>query len=390
MSDRPVRVAMLGPYPADPARLWGGVQAAYLYLVRGLQQVPGVELHVLTLRAAGQPGPDARQDGALRVHYLPMYPRLERARNYRNFQAAVNRKLEEIQPDVVHVQDVAADAYVALRSGYPTVMTVHGIRREDRKHIRSWTQRLRNYFDTAFIEQYTLRRTRHLIAINRYVTETYQSLLPVDGAVYYIPNAVDAQFFSLPGGEHEHTVLYAGRVTPLKRVMDLVQAFALVVARVPTAQLRIAGEMTSDRDYAAAVRAWVRQANLEQNIHLLGPLPEQAIQHEYAACRLLALASAQESAPMVIAQAMAAGKPVVATRVGGVPEMLGEDCSRGLLVRPGSISEMADAIVRLLQDPRLRAAMGESGRAFARENYHPLSVARRTAEVYRCIQQKEH
>ncbi len=85
---------------------------------------------------------------------------------------------------------------------------------------------------------------------------------------------------------------------------------------------------------------------------------------------------------MVIAQAMASGKPVVATHVGSVAEMIGEEGERGLLVNVGGVDELAGAMLRLLQDAALRMRLGQAGHTFARENYLPDSVARRVHEVY--------
>ena len=92
---------------------------------------------------------------------------------------------------------------------------------------------------------------------------------------------------------------------------------------------------------------------------------------------------------MVIAQAMAAGKPVVATQVGGIVEMLGTDGERGLLVPMGDINGLAEAILKLLHDDPLCQRIGVSGRRFALENYHPQRVAERTLEVYREIIARE-
>ncbi len=99
----------------------------------------------------------------------------------------------------------------------------------------------------------------------------------------------------------------------------------------------------------------------------------------------MALPSAQENVPMVIAQAMAAGKPVVATRVGGVAEMVGQEGERGLLVDVGDIDGLAAAITHLLQSPAQCALLGQAGRSFALENYHLDRVAQRTFDVYQYI-----
>ena len=87
---------------------------------------------------------------------------------------------------------------------------------------------------------------------------------------------------------------------------------------------------------------------------------------------------------MVIAQAMAAGKPVVATPVGGVAEMV-SDGETGFLVDVGDVNALANALLRLLRDPSLRVRIGQSGRNFAIENYHADTVARRTYAVYQKV-----
>ncbi len=229
-----------------------------------------------------------------------------------------------------------------------------------------------------------MHRVRHLIAISHYVTDYFFPELPPRLKIYYIPNAVDLRFFNLDGGADEATVLYAGRVIPLKRVSDLVRAFALVVQRVPHASLRIAGETSSEPAYVNAVRKQISMAHLDSNVQLLGPLPEAKLLDEYQRCTVVALASAQENFPMVLAQAMASGKPVVATCAGGVPEMVGNN-ERGMLVNVGDIQGLAEAMTQLLQDQPLRAALGRNAQAYARENYHQDRVAGQTFEVYQKI-----
>lgn len=380
-----IRVAMFGAYPLDPERMWGGVQAAYAYLVKGLAQMDDLELHVLTLRPSDHTGPDQVEQAHLTVHLLSPYPRFERLRNYHTYQTLINRQLAQIRPHLIHAQDAGADALVALRSGFPTVITVHGIRWEDGKHYSAWRQRLRVYYDSLLTERYVVRQARHLIAISPYVTRYFKGRLRPGVEVYYLPNAIDERFFNLGQGAAEQIILFAGRVIPRKRVMDLVQAFAQVLSPVPSARLHIAGEISSEPAYVEAIRRWVQASHLDEQVRFLGPLSEASILREFAGCRLLALPSAQETAPMVIAQALAAGKPVVATRVGGVDEMVGEDSSRGLLVNVGDRAGLAAALIHLLQHPDQLAKMGQRGRAYAQENYHLESVARRTNAVYRHI-----
>jgi glycosyltransferase involved in cell wall biosynthesis len=202
--------------------------------------------------------------------------------------------------------------------------------------------------------------------------------------VYYVPNAIDESFFDLESTSDGQTILFAGRVMPRKRVMELVQAFAKVIQQAPSARLRIAGECCSEGHYVEGIRGFIQEAKLEDCVHLLGALSEEAILREFAGCDVLALPSIQETTPMVIAQAMAAGKPVVATSVGGVAEMV-SDGETGFLVDVGDVNALADALLRLLRDPSLRVRIGQSGHSFAIENYHADTVARRTYAVYQKV-----
>lgn len=382
-----MRVAIVGSFPLDSNRIEGGVQSAFAYLVNGLRQIDDLEIHILTFGGRDLKGVDRLEQDGVTIHLLPSFPRFEMAKNFRTYQTVLNEKLAQIRPSVVHAQDATDHAYVALRSGYPTVVTVHGVRREDGKYVGSWRVRLRNYVYSLLIERSIMRKTRHLIAISRYVTTYYTKLLRPNVQVYYVPNAIDASFFDLAksaNGSDSQTILYAGRVIPRKRVLDLVQAFAKIAQQAPGAQLRIAGEYNSEREYAEAIRNFNQTANLEDRVHLLGPLAETDILHEFAACDLLALPSAQETTPMVIAQAMAAGKPVVATPVGGVAEMVC-DGETGFLVQVGDIDGLAAALRRLLENPSLRMAVGQASYKFANENYRASAVARRTYDVYQKI-----
>jgi glycosyltransferase involved in cell wall biosynthesis len=318
------------------------------------------------------------------VHPLPPLPRFELARMYRTYQSYLNDALARIGPDVVHGQGSNCTGYVAVRAGYPAVITVYGIRSKEIKYIERLATRLRDRLEVLLIERYSLTHARHLIVNSRYTTACLSSLLRPGTQAYCIPNAVDESYFDLKGTADGHTLLFVGRVLPIKRVLDLVKAFGKIAQRLPQAQLRIVGECQTEPAYVETIRAFIREAGLNDQVHLLGSVSEEAILREYAACDVLVLASAQENVPMVIAQAMAAGKPVIATRVGGVAEMV-RDGETGFLTAVGDVEGLASALLRLLQDPPLRARMGQAGKQFALVNYHITTIAGRTYEVYRNI-----
>lgn len=376
-----MRVAIVGDYPLDPSRIWGGEQAAFAYLVRGLSKIEGLEIHVVTLSRAATAGTRSEPNGVT-VHALPRLPRGELFRRYPAYRTRLRAKLAEIRPDAVHAQGAIHHGFVALRSGHPAVITVHGIQSEDCKYQKNWYLKARKRFVAWWLERSNLKRTRRLIAISRYVTTYFARILRPDVEVYHIPNAIDERFFELEDASDGRTILFAGRVIQVKRPFDLVRAFARVAARAPSARLRIAGELDSDPKYASEIREFVHSAGLGDRVQFLGALPEERVLEEFSRAALLALSSAQENLPMVVAQAMAASRPVVATSVGGVPEMV-KDGESGLLVPAGDVEALAAAMLRILEDADLRARLGREGRRLAEENYRAESVARRTYEVYR-------
>jgi glycosyltransferase involved in cell wall biosynthesis len=118
-----------------------------------------------------------------------------------------------------------------------------------------------------------------------------------------------------------------------------------------------------------------------KRVVFLGLLDVKHMADEYARCSLLCLPARAESAPMVIAEAMAAGKPVVATRVGGIPEMV-EDGATGRLCVPGDPGQLAACLRELLTNDDLRRDMGERARCAAIQRYRADSVARATLDAY--------
>lgn len=378
-----MRVALVGNYPLDNTRLSGGVQAAFAYLVKGLRQFDDLQAHIITIPDNPAKSAEIEQDGVT-LHLLPGLPRFELARKYRTYQSQLNDVLARIRPDVVHAQGLDYNGYVAVRSGYPAVITVYGITSAVTKYTDNLITRLRNQLDALLVERYSLSHTRHLIATSRYARTYLSSLLQPETQVYYIPNAIDESYFNLKDTADGHTILFTGRVLPIKRVLDLAKAFEKIAPKLPQAQLRIVGECQSKPAYVETVRAFIREAGLNDRVHLLGLVSEEVILREFAACDVLALSSVQENSPMVIAQAMAAAKPVVATRVGGVAEMV-SDGETGFLTAGGDLDGLASALLRLLQDPALRARMGQAGKQFALENYRAATVARRTYEAYRNV-----
>ena len=148
---------------------------------------------------------------------------------------------------------------------------------------------------------------------------------------------------------------YVGRFVPIKDLATLVGAFARVAQRVPDAVLLMAG----DGPVRAELEPLVATLNLGRQVRFLGWIED--LDKLYATIDICALSSLNEGTPVAVIEAMAAARAVVATRVGGVADVV-EHERTGLLVPPRDPEALAGAIARLAADPAERCRMGMAGR----------------------------
>ena len=375
-----MRVALVGPYPADPGLVAGGVEASFVNLVQGLASLEGLELHVVTFTPPTEPRREGDSFGA-KVRYVPAPARLNNVTLHRARIRLLRGVLDELEADVVHAQDALGYGYVCLRAARrePVVVSIHGIVRETRKSVKRPLDRLQVTLAGVAVEAYCVRRARFLVQPTPYPQEYFDG--EIRGRIVDVGNGVqDALFAQEPVAEHGR-VLYAGGVTQLKRVLDLVDAFERVRAAVPDATLRIAGSLGDDA-YAARLRARVADARLGGSVTLLGRLRSDELLEEYRRASVFVLASAQETSPMVIAEAMAAAVPVVATRVGGIPYLVAEG-STGYLVDVGDVAALGQRVSALLSDEMRRREFALAARATAEDRFRVEKVAARVLDVYR-------
>jgi len=193
-----------------------------------------------------------------------------------------------------------------------------------------------------------------------------------------IPNAVDARaFFPCPAlRAAEPTILFIGRLVKDKDPMTLLAGLKQVAARAPRARFFMVGR----GPFAPKVAAYLKDHHLEARTTLIpGASDIRPYLHQ---AWVLVLPSIREASPHVIIEAMAAGLPVVATRVGGIPELVVEGpAGTGLLVPPRDPQALAAALVRVLEDEVLRRDMGERARERAAAYHAPQEMVRRTEAV---------
>lgn len=356
--------------------------ASFANLVSGLAGTPGVEPHVLTF-VDDDPATGTVEEGRVPVSYLPATRRLGSLTLRAAERRALGDALAEIQPDLVHAQDALRYGYVSLRARQPApvVVSVHGIVRREVKYATGRLDRARIATIGVSMERYCVRKAKFLVAPTRYAEGYFGS--EIRGRIWDVGNPISERFFEVEPAPEPGRILFTGALIPRKRVLDLVEAMPSVLRSVPTAVLRLTGG-AADAGYESQIRSRVSALGLDANVAFVGGIRFDELLDEYRRASVLALPSGEETSPMVIGEAMAAGVPVVATRVGGVAYLV-DDGATGSLIDVGDVAALSASLTSLLQDPAQGSSFGQAGRAKAERSFRIESVATRVADVYRRI-----
>lgn len=168
---------------------------------------------------------------------------------------------------------------------------------------------------------------------------------------------------------------FFGRMSVEKAPLDFVK----IAEKILNKRDDVRFVMTGDGPEMAVLRKEIRRRRLQDRIHLAGFVEDA---HEWmAACSFVVLPSHLDGMPLVVLEAQALGKPVIASRVGSVPEMI-EDGQTGILCEPGDIDGFANAALRLLDSEELRVSMGEAGRERVRCSFSEETMLKRYFDLF--------
>jgi glycosyltransferase involved in cell wall biosynthesis len=232
--------------------------------------------------------------------------------------------------------------------------------------------------------------TRRLIHDSSRVTTVSKALLNELRCKYpecaakseVIPNAIDAGFLkaalavdsSIPT---DIDLLFVGGLLPVKGLDLLLDAFEKVLKQRPYARLCLVGAGSMERELTERIQS----QHWEENVRLLGLLPHLRLVERYNRTKVVVMPSRSEGLPLVAMEAALVGKPVVAFGVGGISEIV-VDGKTGIVVAPHDVSELADAMIKLLEQPNLAVEMGAQARARALSLFDPSVMAARYGQLY--------
>lgn len=271
-------------------------------------------------------------------------------------------------------------ASASVASGLPLVVSLHNLVPPDMNGLQ------------RAAAQAALGRATKIIAVSDAVAKSAATVAS-PSRIETIPNGIDAARFAITHTATRGHTRYAlhvsgdapvivclSRLSPEKDVTNLLEAFALLLPRFPDARLFVAG----DGKLRPTLQWHIELLGIGASAHLLGSLPREAVADLLRAADVFALSSREEGLSLAVLEAMAAGLPVVATRIGGLPEAVAENVT-GYLAPAQNPPAFAAQLARLLGDKTAREAMGEAGRARALERFTQERMVAQTFAVYEAI-----
>jgi glycosyltransferase involved in cell wall biosynthesis len=341
-------------------------------LFQGFAEMPDVEVHVVSCTQQPMKSP-ARLAENIYFHSLHV-PNIGWLRTgYQGCIRAARRKLQEIQPDIVHGQGTERDSCIsAVFSGFPNVLTLHGNMRLIARINRA--RPLSFYWLAARLEAFTIPRSNGVVCITNYTREAVASLAR---KTWVVPNAVDASFFEIahvPSPTIQ--ILCVGTVDVRKNQNALIRAVDSLRPEGKFELVFLGGARRKSaygREFFELIetRPWCRYG---------GFADRNALKQYMASASGLVLPSLEDNCPMVVLEAMAAGVPVAAARVGGVPDLVRHG-ETGLLFDPLNELSIADAMKELLEN--CESSMAKRAKDEAGKRFHPQIIAARHLEIYR-------
>ncbi len=355
-----------------------GSERHLLTLLPGLNAL-GVETTMIVIEEPDSPADDfcaAMSSRGVAVERVPVRSNLDPG-----LTARLTRALRAAAPDIAHTHLIHADLYglpAARRAGVPGAVSS---RHNDNPFRRRPLIR--------FANRRVMRRADRVIAISgaladfvrrvegipaeKVITVRY-GLDPVD----YPPGARAAARALFDGREGKAVIGFFGRLIEQKGIDTLLAAFAEVQRAHPGVRLAIVG----DGDRRAALEAQAAALRLSDAVTFAGWVPDAPCL--MPGCEVVVMPSRWEGFGLVALEAMSAARPLVASRVSALPEIVA-DGETGLLVPPDEPAALADALNNLLADPARADAMGRAGRARLAERFSVDRMIRETLAVYEAV-----
>ena len=309
---------------------------------------------------------------------------------YLSLRSGLNRLIQEFRPDVIHSQAATPAGYVGLKlariNEIPIISSVIGS--DIHKYPFHGPMSMR-------LTLQVMRFANKLVANCEDMRQDVLSLVNTDVDVEIISHGCDAEHFTFDGrqrvaireqlriDEEEPVFVFSGAVMRAKGIFELLEGFSRVTKDRHIAHLVLVGKIVDDAD----VRRFIIENGLTGRVHLVGQKSPDAMPAWLSVGDIMVFPSHAESLPSAVMEAMSCSRPIVATNIGGIPEMVTEG-ETGLLVNPKDADALTKAMLEMLQRRDEWPEMGRKAREAVVSRFSWAATAERYMALYReCLGQ---
>jgi glycosyltransferase involved in cell wall biosynthesis len=370
-----MKVLMLGNYPLGEQI--GGVA---VHTVNLLKWIGNLDEDIgVTMLSFGKENKSFKNDNvkikiikAYKIYYL--FPFLALLK--------LHSEAKKSEYQIIHVQGSNISPYLLytlFMSNAKKMITVHGLMCIEYNYKGGLINNLLKYLE-IFIEKYALSRIPTIIVCSPYMKR--ETLKLTYNPIYVIPNGIDFQYIQENQKDislKHPSILYLGMLNEIKGVNTLISAMKIVLQTIPSAHLYIAGLGTQELE----LKTLVKKLNIMENVSFLGFVPSPKHFWFYKSTDICVFPSLNEPFGIVLLEAMACRKAIVASDVGGIPYIV-DDGKTGLLFKSRDFEDLAKKIIILLKNEEIRNEMGNESMKKAKL-YNWGLIAAKTCEIYKEI-----
>ena len=394
---------LLISFEFPPETGFGGIATYTYYQSRALAKL-GHDVHVLAGAIGPTPLRSAEVDG-VQVHRFRRQSKLMRAfvafggnslswtkkriENAVSMRHGMKQLCQTHQFDIIEMPECGAEGAALMHHGAPTVIRLHS----PSKLIMPFygVGKIDTNLCSA-IENRAIGRATAFSSCSQFLADESRRKLGISRPIEVTPNGIDVALFDGSDqidvrhkyglAENRPMILFAGRLERRKGI-HLCADICMSILKDFEVDFIFAGEDT-DGLFARELRSNLDSEKMKGAVHHLGKLDMQSLRSCIRQCDVFLLPSLWENCPYSCLEAMAAGKPIVSSGQGGMPELIQND-ENGLLAASGDSASFASQIRKLLDDADLRSRLGTAARRTVETSFHDTRIARLSLDHYHCV-----
>ncbi len=379
-----MKILMVTSIPENLDNITGGVESVTVNLLQGFSDLD-VEFNVISFRLEVKKPSVVEFSPNIKIFYYPFrYIKSIKLFLFLFASLTIKKQAEAWLPDIIHLQGNGSSLLQLARlKNKNVIITPHADQKGEYKNLTGLKKRMKQKI-SIFIDHIALRKFNNFIFISEYLRNSLNNNKLLNEVKFQdvIFNPVNSNFFKVKDNELKNrlNIFYVGQISKRKGLIDLIKAIGELKKKGIVYNLNVAGDF-SDSLYKEVILSGIKENGLGSQVNFYGWLSQNKIVGLMENNGIFVLPSNQESLPVSIIESMSGGRIVIATEVGGIPEII-RNGETGFLYKKNDIKQLVDILEALYNNPSSYEIVSRNARKYAENNFSSLIVAKKTKDFY--------